>query len=185
VIAFASQPGWEAWLEANRATAAGVWLKIAKKGCPTATVSYSEAVESALCHGWIDGQKGAHDDQFWLQRFTARGSRSKWSRINRDKATELLAAGRMRPAGIARIEQAREDGSWDAAYEPQSSAAVPDDLQRELDRNPEASAFFAALDRGNRYAILYRIEEAKRPETRARRIATYVAMLGERQKLHP
>ena len=185
IIAFASQREWEEWLEARHATSRGVWLKIAKKGSGIATVSYPEAVESAICYGWIDSQKGAYDERFWVQRFTPRGPRSRWSRVNREKAAELLGQGRMRPAGIAQVERARQDGRWDAAYEPQSSATVPDDLRRELDDNPAARALFATLDSRNRYAILYRIQDAKRPETRARRIQKYVAMLNQGEKPYP
>src|SRR5262249_44377773 len=124
---------------------------------------------SALCYGWIDGQKATYDDQFWLQRFTPRGRKSKWSQLNRDRATALQRQGRMKPAGLAQVAQARQDGRWDAAYESQRGATVPEDLQRELDRNPTAQAFFATLDSANRYAILYRLQDAKKPETRARR----------------
>jgi uncharacterized protein YdeI (YjbR/CyaY-like superfamily) len=185
IVAFATQAEWEAWLAAHHAADKGVWLKIAKKDTGAATVSYAEALESALCYGWIDGQKAAYDAQFWLQKFTPRGRRSKWSRINRDKATALLEEGRLQPAGLAQIEQARQDGRWDAAYEAQSRATVPDDLQRALDANPAAQACFATLDRANRYAILYRLRDAKRPQTRARRLAQFVAMLEAGQKLHP
>ena len=185
ILEFASQQDWEQWLDAHHATSQGLWLKIAKKRARTTTVSYPEALESALCYGWIDGQKASCDEQFWLQRFTPRGRKSKWSRLNRDKATELLQQGRMRPAGIAQVEQARQDGRWDAAYEPQRTATVPDDLQRELDRRPSARAFFNALDRSNRYAILYRLQDARRPETPARRLAQIVAMLEEHERFHP
>jgi uncharacterized protein YdeI (YjbR/CyaY-like superfamily) len=185
IVAFATQADWEAWLAAHHASDKGLWLKIAKKDTGAATVSYAEALESALCYGWIDGQKAAYDAQFWLQKFTPRGRRSKWSRINRDKATALLEEGRLQPAGLAQIEQARQDGRWDAAYEAQSRATVPDDLQRALDANPAAQACFATLDRANRYAILYRLRDAKRPQTRARRLAQFVAMLEAGQKLHP
>ena len=185
IIAFASQAEWEAWLAAQPATSRGLWLKIAKKDAGVASVSYAEALESALCYGWIDGQRAAHDERFFLTRFTPRGRKSKWSQINRAKATELLQQGRMKPAGVAQVEQARQDGRWDAAYEAQSAATVPADLQRALDEHPAAQAFFATLDSRNRYAILYRLQDAKRPETRARRIAQYVAMLDEQKKLYP
>lgn len=185
IIQFASQREWEDWLGENHAASKGVWLKIAKKDAGIDTVFYPEAVDSALCYGWIDGQKGSFDERFWLQRFTPRGRKSKWSRVNRDKATELRKQGRMKPAGLAQVELARQDGRWDAAYEPQSSATVPEDLQRELDKNPAARAFFAGLDSTNRYAILYRLQDAKKPETRARRIETYIAMLNEGKKIHP
>jgi uncharacterized protein YdeI (YjbR/CyaY-like superfamily) len=184
IVELASQTDWERWLEAHHASAAGLWLKLAKKGSGHETVSYQEALEAALCWGWIDGQKAAHDDRFWLQKFTPRGPRSKWSRINRNKAEQLLADGKMNPAGLARIEEARKDGRWASAYESQSKATVPDDLQRALDTNPGARAFFATLDSANRYAILYRIQDAKRPETRARRIEKFVAMLNANEKIH-
>jgi uncharacterized protein YdeI (YjbR/CyaY-like superfamily) len=185
MISFAFQEDWERWLQAQHATAKGLWLKIAKKGSGIDSVTYDEALQSALCYGWIDGQKRAYDERFWLQRFTPRGPRSKWSRINRDKATELLAQERMKPAGLAQVLKAQQDGRWDAAYEGQGTATVPEDLQRELEKNPEAKAFFATLDGANRYAIMYRLKDAKKPETRARRLAKYIAMLGEHEKLHP
>jgi uncharacterized protein YdeI (YjbR/CyaY-like superfamily) len=185
IISFASREDWEGWLHAQHATAKGLWLKLAKKGSGINSVTYDEALQSALCYGWIDGQKGSFDEQYWLQRFTPRGPRSKWSKINRDKATELLAQDRMQPAGLEQVLKAQQDGRWDAAYEGQRTATVPDDLQRELDGNPKAKAFFATLDSANRYAILYRLQDAKKPETRARRLAKYIAMLSEREKLHP
>jgi uncharacterized protein YdeI (YjbR/CyaY-like superfamily) len=183
-LTFASAEAWERWLEANR-DADGVWIKIAKKGSGIASVTHAEALEAALCFGWIDGQRRGLDETFFLQKFTPRRPRSKWSRINREKAEQLIAAGRMRSSGIAEVERARADGRWDAAYEPQSTALVPDDLQRELDARPEAAKFFASLDSRNRYAILYRLQDAKRPETRARRLAEFVAMLEEHRKLYP
>ena len=139
----------------------------------------------ALCYGWIDGQKGSFDDDWWLQRFTPRRSRSKWSKLNRASATELIERGEMRPAGLREVERAKQDGRWEAAYEAQSKATVPEDLRRELARNDDAREFFSRLDSGNRYAILHRIQDAKKPETRARRIAKYVAMLNEGKKIHP
>jgi uncharacterized protein YdeI (YjbR/CyaY-like superfamily) len=148
-------------------------------------VTYAEAVEAALCHGWIDGQKAKLDDARWLQRFTPRKRGSRWSRINRDKAEALIAAGRMRPAGLREIEAARADGRWDAAYDGQRTATVPEDLQRALDADPAARAAFDDLNSVNRYAILYRVQDAKRPETRARRIAQFTAMLARGEKLHP
>jgi uncharacterized protein YdeI (YjbR/CyaY-like superfamily) len=185
IIAFASQKDWERWLQAEHETAKGLWLKLAKKGAPIDSVSYDEAVEIALCYGWIDGQKGSYDEQFWLQRFTPRGPRSRWSKINREKATELLTEGRMNAAGLAQVERAEADGRWEAAYAGQRTAAVPEDLQRELEENPRAKAFFESLDSANRYAILYRLQDAKRAQTRARRLAKYVAMLSAHEKLHP
>jgi uncharacterized protein YdeI (YjbR/CyaY-like superfamily) len=185
IIAFSSQGEWEEWLDANGATSNGLWVKIAKKSSGVDTVSYAEAVESAICHGWIDGQAKSFDERFWLQRFTPRSRRSKWSRINRDKASELMEQSRLKPAGVVQVEQARADGRWDAAYEPPSRMTVPADLQRELDRNPSAQAFFTTLDSANRYAILYRIHDAKKSDTRARRIEKYIAMLSAGEKLDP
>jgi uncharacterized protein YdeI (YjbR/CyaY-like superfamily) len=185
VIAFDSPSEWEAWLEGNHATSKGLWLKIAKKGAGVETVTYDQALDVALCYGWIDGQKGAFDDRFWVQRFTPRGPRSKWSRINRDRASELLRRGKLKPAGVAEVERAQRDGRWEAAYESQSNSNVPDDLRAALEQHPKAKAFFDTLDRANRYAILYRLGDAKRPETRARRLAQFVAMLEEGRKLHP
>jgi len=185
VIGFAGQAAWESWLAQQHASSPGVWLKIAKKGSGATGVSYQEALEVALCYGWIDGQKGALDDEYWLQRFTPRKPGSRWSKINTEIAAELIAAGRMRPTGMREVELAREDGRWDAAYAGQRSMTVPEDLERELAGNEAARAFFATLSSVNRYAILYRIAGAKRPETRARRIAKYVAMLATHETIHP
>lgn len=185
ILSFASQKQWEEWLDKNHRSSKGLWLKIAKKGAETDTVQYAEALEVALAHGWIDGQKGALDETFWLQKFTPRGPRSKWSKINRDKATALIESGRMKPAGHAEVERAKADGRWEAAYDGQSKASVPEDLQRELDANPDAAAFFATLESYNRYAILYRIQDAKKPETRAKRIEKFIGMLKRGEKVHP
>jgi uncharacterized protein YdeI (YjbR/CyaY-like superfamily) len=184
-IAFASQAKWRAWLATQHATAPGVWLEIAKKGSGISSVSYAEAIETALCFGWIDGQKAAVDDVCWRQRFTPRARHSRWSKINREKATALLERGEMQPAGLREIEAARADGRWDAAYAGQRSMAVPDDLLAALAPNARARAFFETLDRANRYAVLYRIHDAKRPETRRARIEKFVAMLEEHRTLHP
>ena len=185
IKAFASREAWEDWLRGQHATSKGVWLKIAKKDVTVGSVSYPEALEVAICYGWIDGQKAAYDEAFWLQRFTPRKPTSKWSKINRDKAAELMAKGVMQPAGLREVERAQADGRWEAAYAGQRTAAVPDDLQRELDRHAAARALFASLDSRNRYAILYRIQDAKQPETRRRRIETFVAMLNEGRTLYP
>jgi uncharacterized protein YdeI (YjbR/CyaY-like superfamily) len=185
VLAFAGPGQLERWLEANHATAAGLWLQLAKRDSGIESVTYAEALEHALCFGWIDGQKRGLDERSWLQRFTPRGPRSKWSRINRDKAEELIERGRMRPAGAAQVERARGDGRWERAYEGQRSATVPEDLQSELEHKPAALAFFQTLNSVNRYAIIYRVGEAKRPETRARRIAKFVAMLEAHEQIHP
>jgi uncharacterized protein YdeI (YjbR/CyaY-like superfamily) len=185
VIACASAEDWEAWLEEHHESASGLWLKISKKGSGIDSVTYQEAVRGALRFGWIDGQKGALDERHWLQRFTPRKQRSRWSRINRDTAVELIERGEMTPAGLREVERAQADGRWDAAYESQRTATVPDDLRRALDENEAARAFFETLDGANRYAILYRVQDAKKPETRARRIETFIEMLSEGRKLHP
>jgi uncharacterized protein YdeI (YjbR/CyaY-like superfamily) len=182
---FASAATFERWLEREHGRARGVWLAIAKRGTGVATVTYEEAVELALCFGWIDGKRVAHDGTFFLQRFTPRGRRSRWSRINRDRATALARAGRMRPAGHAQIEAAKADGRWERAYEGQRTATVPDDLRAALDANAAAAAAFATLDSANRYAILYRVGDARRPATRAARIERFVAMLAAGERLHP
>jgi uncharacterized protein YdeI (YjbR/CyaY-like superfamily) len=180
---FAGPAELEAWLEENQ-DAQGAWLKIAKKGAPEPSVTYAEALEVALCFGWIDSQKRGLDETHFLQRFTPRRPRGRWSKINREKAEALIAAGRMRPAGLAEVEAAKADGRWEAAYEGQGSAKVPPDLQRELDANPAAAKFFTTLDSANRYAILYRLDEAKKPETRQRRLLKFVAMLKRGETLH-
>ena len=185
VVGFESTDAWDAWLAGHHADSPGLWLKIAKKGSAGRSISYSDALDVALCHGWIDGQKGRHDDDYWLQRFTPRKPGSKWSKINTERAEVLIASGRMRPAGLREVERARADGRWEQAYESQSRMTVPEDLARALAANERAGAFFATLDSANRYAILYRIGTAKRPETRAKRIDTFVAMLSEHKKIHP
>jgi len=184
VLPFKDKKAWSAWLAKNHAKSPGVWLKLAKKDSDVPSVTYPEALEAALCYGWIDGQKQAHDVSFWLQKFTPRGPRSIWSKINREKAEALVASGEMKPAGLAAIERAKENGQWEKAYESQSRASVPDDLQAELDRHPKAKAFFATLNSVNRYAIVFRVHNAKKPETRARRIQQFVAMLERHEKIH-
>jgi uncharacterized protein YdeI (YjbR/CyaY-like superfamily) len=185
ILAFATADDWERWISAQRPDSPGLWLKLAKKGCDTPSIDYATALESALCFGWIDGQKRPYDESYWLQRFTPRKARSKWSRINRDKATALIESGRMQPAGLREVELAKADGRWDAAYESQSSSTVPDDLQAALDADPRAAEFFATLDKANRYAVLYRVHEAKRADTRAKRIEKFVAMLHAHETIHP
>ena len=184
VVGFSSSVEWEAWLAENHATSNGLWLKIRKQGAGGPSVTYDEALDVAICYGWIDGQKDSFDGEYWLQRFTPRRPGSKWSRRNREKATELIEQGRMQPAGLREVEAARSDGRWDSAYAGSSAATVPEDLQRALDANPAARDFFGTLDRQNRYAILYRVQDAKKPETRAQRIAKFVAMLAEGKKLY-
>ena len=184
VVSFSSAAEWDTWL-AGGGPAAGVWMRIAKKAAGVASVSYAEAVETAIRHGWIDGRKAPLDDRFWLQKFTPRRARSRWSERNRDIAVRLIEEGRMAPGGLAEVEAARADGRWERAYPPASTATVPDDLRAALDAAPTAAEAFAGLDAANRYAILYRVQDAKRPATRARRIATFVAMLARGERLHP
>lgn len=185
ILAFESRSAWEAWLDENHTASRGLWLRFAKKGSGVESVSYAEAVEGALLYGWIDGQAASFDERFYLQRYTPRRSRSKWSKINRAKVEALVEAGRMRPAGLAEIERARADGRWEAAYDSPSTATVPEDLRKKLDENPEAAAFFETLNGTNRYAILYQIQDARKPETRARRIDKFVAMLNRGEKPYP
>jgi len=185
IMSFETQQDWEAWLKENHAETKGIWLKIAKKGTLTPSVSYAEALDSALCFGWIDGQKAAFDDKHWLQKFTLRTAKSIWSKINCGKAEALIAEGRMQPEGLRQVELARSDGRWERAYESQSKITIPDDFQSQLDNNPKAQDFFNTLDSANRYAFLFRIHAAKKPETRAAKIQKFVEMLHEHQKLHP
>lgn len=185
IMLFESPGQWEKWLIEYHTASSGVRLQIAKKGADTPTVSYAEALDIALCYGWIDGQKGALDDQFWLQKFTPRRPKSDWSKINTQKATELIAQGKMKPAGLKEVETAKQDGRWDAAYESQRSSQMPEDFQEELDKNPKAKAFFGTLNSVNRYAIYYRIQSAKKVETRRARIEKFIAMLNEQKKIYP
>jgi len=182
---FDRQKDWTAWLKKNHGKSAGVWLRLAKKGAEQASVSYQEALESALCYGWIDGQKKGCDENCWLQKFTPRSARSIWSKINRDKALALIENGRMAPAGLKEVERAQGDGRWEAAYDSASKSTVPADFQAALDASPRALAFFSTLDSGNRYALLFRIQTAKKAETRARRIQDYTLMLERHEKFHP
>jgi uncharacterized protein YdeI (YjbR/CyaY-like superfamily) len=184
VISFPDAAAFEAWLAAAPRTSKGAWLRLARKGRDVASLSRAEAVDAALCHGWIDGQLGAYDDASWLIRFIPRKGASKWSQLNRTRALELIEARRMAPAGLAEVEAAKADGRWDAAYAPASSAEPPPDLLGALAASPEAAAFFATLTGANRYAVIYRVTTAKRPDTRARRIAQFVEMLARGETLH-
>jgi uncharacterized protein YdeI (YjbR/CyaY-like superfamily) len=184
ILAFATQDEWEAWLDAEHAGSDGVWLKFAKKGSGVETVVYAEALEVALCYGWIDSQVKTLDERFYLQKFTPRRAKSKWSRINRDKIEELTKQGRMKPAGLEQVELAKADGRWEAASAPPSSMEVPDDLRAALDASPKAAEFWAGLNKSNRFAILYQLQDAKKPETRARRLEKFVGMLERREKLY-
>ncbi|HWI85692.1 MAG TPA: YdeI/OmpD-associated family protein [Sphingomonas sp.] len=184
ILGFADTAAFEVWLAAQPAGAPGLWLKLAKQGSGIASLSKAEAIDAALCHGWIDGQLQPYDDACWLIRFTPRKRASKWSEKNRTRALELIAEGRMKPSGQEEVAAAQADGRWQAAYAPASTIAVPADLQAVLDANPSAAAFFATLKGANRYAILYRIGAVKKPETRARKIAQFVEMLARGETLH-
>ncbi|HAE82642.1 MAG TPA: hypothetical protein DCK85_04565 [Ktedonobacter sp.] len=185
IISFETQQGWERWLTEHHTDTDGLWLKIAKKEAGISSVNYAEALESAICYGWIDGQKASFDDKYWLQKFTQRRAKSIWSKVNCTKALALIAEGRMQPAGIRQVELAQADGRWESAYESQSKITIPDDFQKELDNNLGAREFFTTLNSVNRYAILFRIQTAKKPETRSARISTFIEMLANNQKLHP
>lgn len=184
VLQIADDRAWDKWLDQHDGDSPGVWLKIAKKTAPFTTVNHAEALDVAICHGWIDGQRRGLDEHFFLQRFTPRKPRSKWSQINCRKATELIASGRMRPAGLAQVEAAKADGRWDAAYAPQAKAPVPEDLMAALEANPRAADFFATLTGSRRYAFLYRLHHVKDPARRAQRIANYIELLNDERTLN-
>lgn len=181
---FPDAASFSTWLARNHASSPGLWLQLAKKGAALRSLTYVEAIEVALCWGWIDGQKQSHDEASWLQRFTRRGPRSLWSVINRERIAALVAADRMQPSGLAEVERAKADGRWQAAYSPPSRAEPPEDFKTALAAEPKLQAAFAALDASNRYAMIWRIETAKKPETRARNIAKFIAMLRSGEKLH-
>ncbi len=183
IVLFEDSGAFAEWLDRHHRESPGVWLRLAKKGAALRSLSYAEALDVALCYGWIDSQKKGCDEESWLQKFGPRGPKSLWSKINRDKIEALTAAGRMKEAGSDAVERAKVDGRWDAAYDSQRTATVPDDLQAELDRSPAARDFFASLDGANRYAVLFRVQTA-RPEARPARIATLVAMLERGEKIH-
>lgn len=185
IVLFADRTAFREWLSAHHASQRGLWLRIAKAASPLQSVTYAEALDLALCFGWIDGQKRSYDEESFLQKFTPRQKRSPWSKRNRDHVARLIAAREMHPAGLAAVEAAKADGRWDRAYDSPGTVTVPDDLEAALDEHPEARAFFETLKGANRYAILYRIQTAIKPETRARRIAEFVAMLQRRETLHP
>ena len=182
---FATQAQWERWLERNHASAKEIWLQFAKKGSDVKTLTYPEAVIVALCYGWIDSQGRSGGEKITLQRYTPRGKRSRWSRINREHAERLIKEGKMTPAGLAAIEQAKGNGMWDAAYEPPSTATVPPDFEQALKKSKKAREFFATLNGQNRYAILHRLAAPGKPETRAKRIEKFVAMLERGEKIYP
>ena len=185
ILPFESKKKWSDWLAKQHDKSAGVWLKLAKKDSGISSVTYEEALDVALSYGWIDGQKKGFDDKYWLQKFTPRGPKSIWSKINTEKAEKLIASGQMKPAGLKAVEAAKRDGRWDAAYSSQRNISVPEDFQAALNKNRKAKAFFATLNSPNRYAILFRIQTAKKAETRARRIQQFIEMLERGEKLYP
>lgn len=185
VMLFEHQKDWVVWLDQNHAASSGVWLRLAKKASDLNSVSYAEALEVALCYGWIDSQAKSYDESSWLQKFTPRGVKSIWSKVNREKAQKLIESGQMKPAGLKAVEAAKQDGRWEAAYDSPSGATVPSDFQAELDKNAQAKAFFATLNSTNRYAILHRIQTAKKAETRTKRIQQFIEMLEKKEKLYP
>ncbi len=176
---------WEKWLAKNHASSPGIWMRFGRKDSGVRSVTHKEALEAALCYGWIDGQSRSESKTTWLQKFVPRGPRTIWSKINREAATALIKSGRMKPAGLAAVERAKQDGRWAAAYDGQKNATVPEDLQAAFNKNAKARDFFAALDSKNRYAVLFRLQTTKKSETRARRIEKFVDMLAKHEKLHP
>lgn len=184
IIAFASGAEFDQWLEENHADHAGFWMRIYKKDSRQFSITYGEALDAALCHGWIDGQKRSGDAKSWLQRFTRRGPRSIWSKINTGHVERLMREGRMKPAGLAAVQAAKADGRWQAAYGSFRTFEMPADFNEALSLKPKAAAFFATLNKANSYAIYHRLTTAKRPETRARRLGEFIAMLDRGQRLH-
>ena len=183
ILPFANKKKWADWLDRQHEKSTGVWLKIAKKESGIPSITYEEALDVALCYGWIDGQKKGFDEQYWLQKFTRRGPKSIWSKVNTGKVERLIASGEMKPAGLKAVEAAKADGRWDAAYASQKNIGVPDDFQAALDRNEKAKAFFASLKSAERYSFLFRIHHAKKVETRARKIQQFIEMLERGEKI--
>ena len=185
VIPLQSQEEWEEWLADNHATSNGVWLQFFKKASGKKTITHAEALDEALCYGWIDGQSKSYDDESWLQKFTPRRARSVWSKVNIQNVERLIQAGKMKPAGLQQIEAAKLDGRWERAYDSPSNATVPDDFLQELEKDKKAKAFFDTLNKANTYAIIYRLQTAKKPETRQRRMRAILEMLSKGEKFHP
>lgn len=181
---FSRPTAWQAWLEKNHRQSAGLWMRLAKKDSDLESITYAEALEVALCYGWIDGQKRPESDDAWLQRFLPRSSRSIWSKINREKAVALISNGKMRPSGLEAVEAAKKCGAWDAAYDSPKNSQIPTDFEAALSANPRAREFFETLDGANRYAVLFRIQTVKKAETRARKITEFIAMLKRRERIH-
>ena len=185
VLAFKTKKSWASWLEKNHNKSSGVWLRLRRKTANHKSLAREEALDTALCYGWIDGQAKSEGEETWLQKFTPRGKRSIWSKRNREKVQALIQTGEMQPAGLAEIARAKKDGRWEAAYDSPSKITVPEDLQKLLDKNKKAKSFFETLNSRNRYAILFRIHTAKKPETRAKRLKQFIEMLERKEKIHP
>jgi uncharacterized protein YdeI (YjbR/CyaY-like superfamily) len=184
ILPFRSSSEFRRWLTANHRQSEGIWLRIFKKDSGEPTITYAEALDEALCFGWIDGQKQRHDESSWLQRFTPRRAKSGWSKINTQHAQRLLQAGRMRASGRTQIDAAKKDGRWTAAYDSPSNATIPEDFLAEMGKNKKAKDFFESLNKSNRYAIAYRLQTAKKPETRQRRVEMILAMLTRGEAFH-
>ncbi|HEV8038988.1 MAG TPA: YdeI/OmpD-associated family protein [Bryobacteraceae bacterium] len=184
ILSFRSPSEFRKWLAAKHAKSEGIWLRIFKKNSDTESITYGEALDEALCYGWIDGQKQKHDDESWLQKFTRRRAKSGWSRINTGHAERLIKAGRMKAAGQAEVDAAKKDGRWKAAYDSPSNSTFPDDFLAALNKVPKAKAFFNSLNKANLYAISYRLQTAKKPETRQRRMELILGMLARGEAFH-
>lgn len=185
IMIFSGPQDFEDWLEQNHESSEGIMLKIAKKGSTISTVSYSEALDCALCYGWIDSRKEKHDEETWLQRFTPRKVRSIWSKVNKERAEALITSGRMKSSGYKAIEVAKQNGQWDSAYESQSKSTLPEDFASELNKNRQAKQFYDMLDSRNKFAIVFRINNAKKQETRQKRIEQFISMLERHEKIYP
>ncbi len=185
ILPFARQSDFEAWLGQYHSVDKGIWLKFAKKGSGIASVSLEEAIESALCYGWIDSRLSSFDQRYYLIKFCPRLPKSKWSRMNREKAEALIATGRMQPPGLRQVERARQDGRWDAAYDPQGRITIPGDFQQALQENAAAAEFFSTLNSQNRFSILHRLQITHKPEARSAKIRKYIQMLANHEKIHP
>jgi uncharacterized protein YdeI (YjbR/CyaY-like superfamily) len=184
ILPFANKKKWIAWLAKQHDGSKGIWLQLAKKDSGIPSITYEEAVDVALCYGWIDGQKKGYDDKYWLQKFTPRGPKSIWSKINTERVERLIASGEMQTAGLRAVEAARQDGRWESAYASQKNASVPEDFQAALDENEKAKVFYSTLKSSERYSILFRIQTAKKQETRAKRIQQFITMLERNEKIH-
>jgi uncharacterized protein YdeI (YjbR/CyaY-like superfamily) len=184
IVAFSSAKEWERWLAKSHASSNGVWLRFFKKAARRSSVTYPEALALALCYGWIDGQLRKHDEQSWLRKFTPRRPRSVWSKRNRDLVEQLARAGRLKPAGLKEVEEAKSDGRWERAYDSPSKMVVPADFLKELSKDRKALLFFRTLNKANTYAIAWRLQTAKKPETREKRMKAILAMLSKGEKFH-